>query len=54
MRLIAALNHLSDTGHASRAEQLAQLGELIAVLVRYRGDEVRALARAPRHLSAVE
>jgi hypothetical protein len=39
------LDGLADDRHAGRAQQLAQLGEIVAVLER--GDAERALLRAP-------
>ena len=44
VRLLAVLDRLPDDRHAGRAQQLAQLGEVVAVLER--GDAERALLRA--------
>ena len=48
MRLLAALDDLADDRHAGGAQQLAQLGEVVAL--RQRRDAERALARALRGL----
>ncbi len=46
MRMVAALDQLPDDGDAGRAQQLAQLGELLLVAVRHDRDQVGALAGA--------
>ena len=50
MRLVAALDQLADRGHAGGAQQLVQLGEVVVLAGRHRGDHERALARAPARL----
>ena len=52
VRLLAALDQLPHDRHAGRAQQLAQLGEVV-VRVRRRRDAERALARALRGLGSV-
>ncbi len=44
MRLLAPLDHLPDDRHAGRAQQLPQLGEVVAL--GQRRDAEGALARA--------
>ena len=51
MRLLAALDHLADDRHAGGAQQLAELGEVVAL--RQRGDAEGALAGALRGLGSV-
>ena len=46
VRLLAALDHLADDADAGGAQQLAELGEVVAL--RQRGDAEGALARALR------
>ena len=48
VRLLAVLDDLADDGDARGAQQLAQLGEVVARLER--GDAERALLRAPARL----
>ena len=44
MRLLAVLDELADDGHAGGAQQLAQLGEVVAL--RHDADAERALLGA--------
>ena len=50
VRLLAVLDHLAHDRHAGGAQQLAQLGEVVAL--GQRGDAERALARALARLPA--
>jgi hypothetical protein len=53
MRVLAVLDHLADTGHAGRPQQLLEFEQVMLATLSTGGDQICALAGSPSWPPAV-